>query len=141
MSALALAWRYLLARWLLNLLTALIVALGVGLVVAVSSLSDAARNTIRQNTGGFQMLVAAKGSPLQAVMSTLFLADAPVGNVPLALYARLASDPGAARVVPLSLGDSYRGFYVVATHRNYLDLVADLAGRPVAVRAPGRMFA
>lgn len=140
MSALALAWRYLFARSLLNLLTALIVALGVGLVVAVTALSDATRSTIRQNTGGFQMLVAAKGSPLQAVMSTLFLADAPVGNVPLALYGALASDPGAARVVPLNLGDSYRGFYVVATSRDYLALIGELAGRPVQIRPSGRLF-
>ncbi|HEX9180161.1 MAG TPA: ABC transporter permease, partial [Burkholderiales bacterium] len=69
-----------------------------------------------------------------------FLADAPVGNVPLGLHGQLAADPGAARVVPLNLGDSYRGFYVVATTRAYLDLIGELAGRPAAIRAPGRLF-
>jgi putative ABC transport system permease protein len=93
-----------------------------------------------QSAGGYQLLVAAKGSPVQAVMSSLFFIDAPTGNVPVEVYRQLRADKGVARVVPLNMGDSYRGFYIVGTTPDYFALVGDMIGRTVQTRPPNRVF-
>lgn len=141
MSVFMLAWRYLRARLLLNLLTAATVGLGVTLVIAVSAVSNSTKTSVMQSAGGYQLLVAAKGSPLQAVMSNLFFVDAPTGNVPIEVYRQLKSDGGVARIVPINMGDSYRGYYIVGTTPDYFALVADMIGRPVRTQPPNRLFA
>lgn len=140
MSVFMLAWRYLRARLLLNLLTAATVGLGVTLVIAASAISSSTKTSVMQSAGGYQLLVAAKGSPLQAVMSSLFFIDAPTGNVSLEVYRQLKSDKGVARIVPINMGDSYRGSYIVGTTPDYFALVADMIGRPVQTQPPNRMF-
>ena len=140
MSALMLAWRYLRARLPLNLLTALTVGFGVTLIIAVSSVSSSTKTSVMQSAGGYQLLVAAKGSPVQAVMSSLFFIDAPTGNVPIELYRQLRADKGVSRIVPLNMGDSYRGFYVVGTTADYFAVVADMIGRPLQTRPSNRVF-
>ncbi len=140
MSLVVLAWRYLRARLFLNLLTAATVGLGVALVIAGSAVSSSTKTSVMQSAGGYQLLVAAKGSPLQAVMSSLFFIDAPTGNVPIELYRQLKSDKGVARIVPITMGDSYRGSYIVGTTPDYFALVADMIGRPVRTDPPNRLF-
>ncbi len=140
MSALMLAWRYLRARLLLNFLTAVTVGFGVTLIIAASAVSNSTKTSVMQSAGGYQLLVAAKGSPVQAVMSSLFFIDAPTGNVPVEVYRQLKSDRGVARVVPLNMGDSYRGFYIVGTTPDYFALIGDMIGRPVQTRPQNRVF-
>lgn len=140
MSAFVLAWRYLYARLPLNVLTAVTVGFGVTLIIAASAVSNSTKTSVMQSAGGYQLLVAAKGSPVQAVMSSLFFIDAPTGNVPVDVYRQLKSDKGVARVVPLNMGDSYRGSYIVGTTPEYFALIGDMIGRPVQTRPPNRMF-
>ncbi len=138
MTPLWLAVHYLAARPWLNLLTALGVAVGVALVVAITALSGAARRSAQETAGGYQLLVTAKGSPVQAVLSTLFFAEAPTGNIPLEVYEQLRADPGVAFAVPFNFGDSYRGHFVVGTTGEYLKLVEESVRRPVRFVRDGR---
>ena len=140
MNALALALRFVAARPLLNLLTAAGVAVGVGLIVAVSALSAATKSSALRTAGGYQLLVAAKGSPVQAVLSTLFFMEPPTGNIPVALYRDLQADQGITRLVPFNFGDSYRGHFIVATTLDYFALIRDMIGRPLASGPANRFF-
>lgn len=138
MTALWLAAHYLVARPLLNALTGLAVAAGVTLVIATTALSSAARHSAREVAGGYQLLIAAKGSPVQAVLSTLFYVEAPIGNIALSLYEELRDDEKLAAVVPFSFGDSYRGHFIVGTIPDYAKLIALSTERPMRLRAGGR---
>lgn len=138
MTALWLAIQYVAARPLLNALTALGVAAGVALVVASGVLTTAAKRSAQDTAGGYQLLVAAKGSPVQAVLSTLFFVEAPTGNIPTELYERLSGDPGVALAVPFSFGDNYRGHFVVGTTGDYLRLLESSTGRRPQLKAGGR---
>ena len=140
MTVLMLAWRYLRARLPMNLLTALTVGFGVTLIIAASAVSSSTKTSVMQSAGGYQLLVAAKGSPVQAVMSSLFFIDAPTGNVPIGVYRQLRADKGVSRLVPLNLGDSYRGFYIVGTTPEYFALIGEMIGRPVHTRPQNRVF-
>lgn len=123
MTSIWLAFNYLCARPLLNGLTALAVALGVSIVVATTTLSTAARQSAYDTAGGYQLLLAAKGSQIQSVLSVLFFAEAPTGNIPYEIYTRVLNDQGATLVVPFNFGDSYKGHMIVGTTADYLKLI------------------
>ena len=122
MSIWLLAWRHIASRPASNLLTALGVAIGVMLLTATLALTAGTRESLQRSAGGYQLLVAAKGSAVQAVLSSLFFIDAPTGNIPVDLYERLRTDAGVTRVVPLIFGDSYRGHRIVGTTIDYFAL-------------------
>lgn len=67
------------------------------------------------------MVVGAKGSPLQLILSSIYQIDAPTGNVPLAEVNGLKRNPFVKNVIPLSMGDSYQGFRIVGTTSRYPD--------------------
>jgi putative ABC transport system permease protein len=130
MTAGGLVLRYLASRPVLNLLTALGVAIGVALLIATTGLSAAARRTIQETAGGYQLLVVAKGSPVQAVLSTLFFIEPPTGNIPIEIYEQLRDDPGVALLTPFNFGDSYRGHFIVGTLPDYRRVIEMATGRP-----------
>jgi putative ABC transport system permease protein len=61
------------------------------------------------------LLVGAKGSPTQLILSTLFATDVPTGNIPLAAAEKIAASPLVRESVTLSLGDSASGYCIVGT--------------------------
>jgi putative ABC transport system permease protein len=66
------------------------------------------------------VVVGAKGSPLQLILSGVFHLDTPTGNVPLAAIDSLAAHPQVAKLIPISLGDNFRGFRIVGTSPAYV---------------------
>jgi len=66
------------------------------------------------------VVVGAKGSPMQLILSGVFHLDVPTGNVPLAAIKALETHPQVAKLIPISLGDSFRGFRIVGTTPDYI---------------------
>ncbi|HYC73824.1 ABC transporter permease [Brevundimonas sp.] len=107
------------ATWSFHGLTLAVAVAATGAVLLVE---QAARVQLARDLAGVDLVVGAEGSPLQLVMSTLFQADVPTGNIPLAEADSLAADPLVATAVPLSLGDSFGGARIVGTTRDYAAL-------------------
>jgi putative ABC transport system permease protein len=128
-----LALAYLRDRAGQTLLGVLLVALAVASLVVLLLLSDRVGTRFQRDAAGIDLVVGAKGSPLQLILSSVYHLDVPTGNVPLATQAMLARDPGVARAIPLALGDSFRGFRIVGTDPSFLGLHG-------ARVAEGRMF-
>ena len=101
-------------------------ALGLAVAVAVLGsvllLQRAAEERLTRDLAGVDLVVGAKGSPLQLVTSTLFQVDAPTGNIPISVQTTLARDPLVEAAVPVSLGDSVAGARIVGTTAAYLGL-------------------
>ena len=92
-------------------------ALGVALLSLLALLDRQLDRQFTRNLAGVDLVLGAKGSPLQLVTSSLYHADAPTGNVPVAAV-RAFGRPGhplIAAAVPLALGDSYAGRRIVGT--------------------------
>lgn len=115
MSFLAIVWKSMRQRMLATTLTALSIALGVGLVVLILMLREEVEQSFSQRSVGYEMLVGAKGSPLQLVLNTIYGLGAPVGNIPYEYYERIAEDRMVRLAVPVTVGDNYRGFRVIGT--------------------------
>ena len=122
MSLLQLAWSYLRARPLGTLLNVLLLALGVGTIGFVLIVNAQIGASLDRDAKGIDLVVGAKGSPMQLILSGIFHLDSPTGNIPLSAAQELARNPLVRRVIPLSLGDSYRGFRIVGTSPDYVAL-------------------
>lgn len=109
-------------RWLPNLLTLVLFAVGIALMVLILLVSQQISAQRTQNIANIDVVVGAKGSPLQIVLSSIFQLETPTGNIPYAEAQKWARHPTVAQAVPLSMGDSYQGFRIVGTDSNYLKL-------------------
>ena len=88
------------------------------LLLAGTQLSE----TLARDARGVDLVLGAKGSPVQLVLAAVYHADVPPGNIQQQEAERWASDPRVAAAIPLSLGDSYRGFRIVGTTQAYAGL-------------------
>ena len=147
MSKWKIAWRSIQRRGLASCLTALSMALGVMLVVAVVSIHGVVEQSFHNNSGlGYNMIVGAtKGGRLQLVLNTVYYLSQPVENIPYSYYMEFLSadeieqyqraigidEPGEPRegkfkmftsfAIPVCLGDYYGHFRVVGTTPQLFD--------------------
>lgn len=134
MSVLRLAFAYARRRPLATLLNVLLLAVGVATITLVILLTQELDARLKRDAEGIDLVVGAKGSPLQLVLAGVYHADVPPGNIPLAAIESLRANPMVREVIPLALGDSFRGFRIVGTEPAF---VAHYA----AVPAQGRLWA
>lgn len=133
MSALRLAWSYLAARPLLTALHVLMIATGMGTMVLVVLFTAQTEERLARDAKPVDLVVGAKGSPLQLILSAVMQVDVPTGNIDYAQAKKVAAHPMIAGATPVSLGDSFRGYRIVGTDASYLALYG-------AKLASGRMF-
>ncbi|WP_439486049.1 FtsX-like permease family protein [Blastomonas fulva] len=129
-----LAWAYMRDRPLTVGLNALLLGIAVATLVLLLQFATQAGERFERDARGIDLVVGAKGSPLQLVLSSVYHIDQPTGNIPLGELARLRADPGVGKAVPLALGDNFEGFRIVGSDSGLLDLYG-------ARIAQGRAFA
>ena len=120
MKTIAFAWRFLWSRPLAAGLNVLLLSLGLASLAFVLLVSHQIDQAFERDLAGIDVVVGAKGSPMQLILSGVFHIDAPTGNVPLAAVKELEQHPQVAKLIPLSLGDSLRGFRIVGSTPDYL---------------------
>ncbi|MFG6431401.1 FtsX-like permease family protein [Roseateles sp. LYH14W] len=117
-----LAWRYLWSSPLTTALNLLLLTLGLAAVTFVLRASAQVEAGLKRDLAGIDLVVGAKGSPMQIMLAGVFHLDAPTGNIPLATLELLKQQPLVAQAVPLSLGDSFNGYRIAGTTPEYIDL-------------------
>jgi len=115
MNIFKISWKSLLSRPLNTGLSLVLVALGVGLSSLLLLLNQQMEERLYKNIEGINMVVGAKGSPLQMILSSVYHIDVPTGNIPLAKVRWMKKNPFIEAAIPLALGDSYEGFRIVGT--------------------------
>ena len=113
------AWRLAIAQLLRNplqtVLAVMLLALGIATLVFVVLVQGQLSRQLTRDAQGIDLVVGAKGSPLQLILSAIYHIDVPTGNIALAAVDQLRANRLIAQVIPVSLGDSYRGFRIVGT--------------------------
>ena len=110
-----LALAYLRDRPLMTALNILLLALAVATLVMLLSVSTQLGERFERDAQGIDLVVGAKGSPLQLILSSIYQMDTPTGNIPLESVALLRRDPSVRQAIPLAMGDNFRGYRIVGT--------------------------
>jgi putative ABC transport system permease protein len=124
MKTLILSWKNLINRPLSMMLSVILFALGVGLISLLLLLNNQLQEKFEKNLAGIDLVVGAKGSPLQLILCNMYHIDAPTGNINIGDAAPFLrpGHPLIDQAIPLSLGDNYRNFRIVGTNADFLGL-------------------
>ena len=83
---------------------------------------DSFEKSFTRNIKGIDLVVGAKGSPLQIILSSVYHIDAPTGNISLSEFEKLAKNRLVKKAIPLAYGDNYKGKRIVGSDSNYAAL-------------------
>jgi putative ABC transport system permease protein len=120
MKTIALSWRYLWSQPLGAFLNVLLLSMGLASITFLLLVSAQLNKAFDRDLAGIDVVVGAKGSPMQLILSGVFHIDAPPGNIPLKAVNALRQNPMVASVIPISLGDNFRGFRIVGSSHEYI---------------------
>jgi putative ABC transport system permease protein len=120
MNALTLSWRYLWSRPLGAALNVLLLGLGLASITFLLLVGHQLQKAFDKDLAGIDVVVGAKGSPMQLILSGVFHIDTPTGNIPYQAFADLQKNKLVSKAIPLSLGDNLNGFRIVGTSHAYL---------------------
>ena len=138
MSLIRIAFRSVQHRFLASALTALSISLGVALVVTVLVINGVIGKTFQQGAQGYDLILGAKGSKLQLVLSTVFYNQEPLTTIPYRYYTLLKTSRYSAEVeaaIPVAMGDRYQGCPVIGTNTDYFNKLLKPDGSPYTFKA------
>jgi putative ABC transport system permease protein len=130
---LKIAWKNILHKPLSALLSWVLLTASVAIISLLLLLQDQFQQKFERSIEGVDLVMGAKGSPLQLILSAVYHLDAPTGNIPYADAQKWMKNPMVASAIPLAYGDAYRGFSIVGTAPAYIE-------KYKATVAQGRIF-
>ena len=136
MKTLRWAWQFLWSRPLAAALNLLLLSLGLASITLVLLVNHQIQQAFARDLAGIDVVVGAKGSPLQLILSGVFQIDTPTGNVPLADVQALQANPQVAKLIPISMGDSFKGYRIIGTTPDYLSHYAGVMASGALWQAP-----
>ena len=138
MTVLRLAAQSLANRWLTALLTVAAIAVSVVLLLGVEKIRTGAKASFANTISGTDLIIGARSGGLQLLLYSVFRIGNATNNMTWRSYEAIAARPEVKWIVPLSLGDSHRGFRVLGTTTGYFDHYRYRRGRPLAFAAGER---
>lgn len=121
-------------------LTVFAIAISVTLLLGVKRLSQGAQEGFQSTLSGTDLIVGARSGAVQLLLYAVFHLGSATNNISWASYQDIARHPEVAWTIPLSLGDSHRGFRVLGTTDAYFTHLRYGRSRTLTL-ATGRMFA
>jgi putative ABC transport system permease protein len=122
MSPLKISWKSLWSKPMSAALNIMLIAFGTGILTILLLASTQISDKLENNAKDIDVVVGAKGSPLQLILSSIYYIDFPTGNIPLKEAMDLAHNPLVKRAAPLALGDNYNGIRIVGTDSNFVKI-------------------
>lgn len=137
MTLLRMAWLSVLNRRGSAMLTAAALGVSVALLLGVEKIRSETRTSFAATISGTDLIVGARGGAVQLLLYAVFRMGEPTANIRWESYRMIAEHPQVAWAVPISLGDSHRGFRVVGTTAEYFERYRFGAGRSLRFAAGG----
>jgi putative ABC transport system permease protein len=103
------------------LLSITLLMLGTAIISLLIILQDAFSQKMDNDLRDIDIVVGAKGSPLQLVLSAVYHMDAPTGNIPLDEVKKLQENKMISSTTPLAYGDTYKGYRILGTDISYVE--------------------
>lgn len=119
MAILSLAWKSLLNRRYTAALIVLSIALSVALLLGVERMRVESRNSFANTISGTDLVVGARSGAINLLLYSVFRIGDATNNISWRSYRHFAEHPLVAWTIPISLGDSHKGFRVMGTNGDY----------------------
>lgn len=103
-----------------TLLNVILLAFGTTIISLILVLNHAYNQKIAKDLKNIDLVVGAKGSPLQLVLSSVYHMDQPTGNIPVEEVNKLRENRQIKSITPLAYGDNYKGYRILGTDKSYL---------------------
>ncbi|MCP1573554.1 putative ABC transport system permease protein [Herbaspirillum rubrisubalbicans] len=117
----------------------LAIALSTTMLLGIERVRHEVRSGFSQSVSGTDLVVGARTSPIQLMLYAIFRIGGATNNMGWDSAQTLARDPAVAWTIPISLGDSHRGFPVLATNGDYFTHFRYGSNQPLKL-AQGRPF-
>lgn len=104
-----------------TILTVVIFTFGVALILMMTQVSSQMKSLYEKNVTGIDLVIGAKGSPLQMVLASVYHSDLPTGNMSVEIGKRWYEHRLVKKAIPLSYGDSYEGYRIIGTEHSYIE--------------------
>ena len=114
------AWKNIVYKPLNTALCVSLLLFGVGIISLLLLIQHQLEQKFARDLQNIDLVVGAKGSPLQLVLSAVYHLDAPTGNIKMADARKIMENPMVQEAIPLAYGDSYRGYRILGTTEAYL---------------------
>jgi len=115
MNLVVLALKNMRFRWMTQVLTLLLFTLAISLLWVMHEVRVQSQNKLSKNLADIDLVIGAKGSPLQIILSSVYHIDAPTGNISYAEAKRWMKHPMVSKSLPLAYGDFYRSYKILGT--------------------------
>ncbi|MAU62854.1 MAG: hypothetical protein CMC38_00675 [Flavobacteriaceae bacterium] len=96
--------------------------LGIGIISLLLQLNSLIKDQMDNNLKGIDMVVGAKGSPLQLILSSVYHIDSPTGNISLGEAEKISKNRMVGSSIKLLYGDNYKGYRIVGTEKKFIEL-------------------
>lgn len=105
-------------------LSIILFGLGIGLMNFLLLLNTQMKEQFDKNLASIDLVIGAKGSPLQMILCSMYHVDNPTGNVSIDEIKPFLNTkhPLLKTSIPLSMGDNYRAYRIVGTTHDLVDL-------------------
>ena len=100
----------------------LLMILGMTIITVSILVNQITKDTFNKNNPNLDVIVGAKGSPLQLVLSSIHHIDIPTGNISYKNAKNIIKHPAIKFGVPISLGDNFQNFRIVGTEKKFFKL-------------------
>ncbi|WP_051197707.1 ABC transporter permease [Flavobacterium soli] len=118
---LKIAWKNIWFKPLNTILSVILLTASVAIISLLILLQEQFEKQFSSNIDGVDLVIGAKGSPLQLILSSVYQVDAPTGNISYEEAKTWMKHPFVKTAIPLAFGDNYRGFKIVGTTPDYLE--------------------
>jgi len=119
MNLLKISWANIKSKPLNASLSLLLLAFGIGLISLLMLIQGQLTSKFEKNINDIDMVLGAKGSPLQLILSAVYQVDAPTGNISYKDAQRIMKNPLIDDAIPLAYGDNYKKYRIVGTNEKY----------------------
>ena len=105
-----------------SILSLALLIFGIGIISLMLQLNSLIKTQMDNNLKGIDMVVGAKGSPLQLILSAVYHIDSPTGNISVEDAKKIKNNRMVGSSIDLLYGDNYKGYRIVGTEQKFLDL-------------------
>ena len=122
MNIFKLSIKNIISKPLSSLLSLALLVFGIGIISLLLQLNSLIKTQMDNNLKGIDMVVGAKGSPLQLILSAVYHIDSPTGNISVEDAKKIKNNRMVGSSIDLLYGDNYKGYRIVGTDDEFLDL-------------------